>query len=164
MKAIHPSNVVNDWSCACGHGSKCNRLSPRIPLIWVNTPGETHADRYVTASTSGMTSHLLVNGQLYLGNGQMVKGCDMYLGQRAIWQMRLHVSRSNCNMSNEVTCIYVRGQWSWPAYRSTCQMRFHISRSSAVTFNFSNLLASIRTGRFVSGGQYYTHMRANSLN
>ena len=34
----------------------------------------------------------------------------------------------------------------------------------AVRFNFSNLLASIITGRFVTGGQYYTQMRANSLN
>ena len=34
----------------------------------------------------------------------------------------------------------------------------------AVRFNFSNLLASIITGRFVTGGQYYTQMRAVSLN
>ena len=34
----------------------------------------------------------------------------------------------------------------------------------AVRFNFSNLLASIRTGRFVTGGQYYTQIRTVSLN
>ena len=33
----------------------------------------------------------------------------------------------------------------------------------AVRFNFSKLLASIGTGRFVTGGQYYTHMSAVSL-
>ena len=56
--------------------------------MWVKTPAETHGDRYVTASTSGMVSHLLVYGQLYLGNGQKVKGSYMYLGQMSIGQTR----------------------------------------------------------------------------
>ena len=38
------------------------------------------------------------------------------------------------------------------------------AQKRAVRFNFSNLLASIRIGRFVTGGQYYTQMRAVSLN
>ena len=50
-----------------------NCIYVQIPLIRVKTSGDwIPGDRYVTTSTSWMTAHLLVNGQLYLGDGQTI--------------------------------------------------------------------------------------------
>ena len=48
--------------------------------------------------------------------------------------------------------------------RRPAQCTVLTAQHRAVRFNFSNMLANIRTGRFVTGGQYYTQMRANSVN